>query len=153
MIGNREAARLFNLLVLAKIPSCINYFINQTAICYSAFYIKVFTLNVVLHFSLHLCLLVLPVVCVTVFVAGCGVSIISNQPVEILVTSDTDTLHVPLGDVWSICIKVTQDHDVLEHRGGRTSTFERCNHWLYTGLLWRWIRVPQKSIQSSLFFL
>lgn len=64
----------------------------------------------------------LPVVCVIVSVACRGVDIISNQPVEVLVATDTDVLHALLGEVQAVRVKVAQDHHVLERRGGRTST-------------------------------
>lgn len=70
---------------------------------------------------------VLPVICVVVSVARRGVNVISNQPVEVLVATDTDALHVLLGDVQAVCVEVAQDHHVLEQRGGRTSTGATCS--------------------------
>lgn len=61
----------------------------------------------------------LPVICVVVSVARRGVDIVPNQPVEVLVAADTDVLHVLLGDVQAVRIKITQDHHVLQDRGGR----------------------------------
>lgn len=60
-------------------------------------------------------LCVLPVVGVVISVARRRVDIISNQPVEALVATDTDALHVPLGDVQAVRIEVAQDHHVLQH--------------------------------------
>ena len=78
---------------------------------------------------MHLCVFfVLPVVCVVVFGARRGVDVISNQPVEVLVGTDTDVLHVFLGDIRAVCIEVAQDHHVLEHRGGRTSVITELQH-------------------------
>lgn len=57
---------------------------------------------------------ILPVVGVVVLVAGRGVDVVSNQPVEVLVGTDPDVLHVLLGDVPTVGIKVPQDHHVLE---------------------------------------
>lgn len=63
-----------------------------------------------------------PVVCVVVSRVGCGVHIISYQPVEVLVTADTDDLHVSLGNVRAVCIEVAEDHHVLQHRTVITDT-------------------------------
>lgn len=55
-----------------------------------------------------------PVVGVAVPVACRGVHVIFDQPVEVLVASDADVFHVSVGDVRAVCIKVPQDHHVLE---------------------------------------
>ena len=55
-----------------------------------------------------------------------GVDIISNQPVKVGVATDTDVLHLTLGDVQAIRVEVAEDHHVLEDRGGRTSTCVEC---------------------------
>lgn len=47
-----------------------------------------------------------PVVCVAVSAARCGVDIVSDQPVEVLVAADADALHLFLGDVGTIRIEV-----------------------------------------------
>ena len=59
---------------------------------------------------------ILPVVGVVVLVAGRGVDVVSDQPVELLVGSDPDALHVLLGDVAAVGVEVAEDHHVL---GGR----------------------------------
>ena len=57
----------------------------------------------------------LPVVCVVVPNAGCGVYIVCDQPMEVRVATDTDALHVSLGDVGTVRIEIPQDHHILEH--------------------------------------
>lgn len=60
----------------------------------------------------------LPVVCVVVAVAGRGVDIVCDQPVEVLVATYANGLHFLLGDVHAVRVEVAQNHNVLEHRGG-----------------------------------
>lgn len=54
-----------------------------------------------------------------VLVARRGVDIVSDQPVEVLVSPDTDGLHLFLGDVQAVCVKVAEDHHVLEEKRRR----------------------------------
>ncbi len=73
------------------------------------------------------CVCVLPVICVGVSVARRGVNIICYQPVEVLVATDTDALHVLLGHVQAVCIEVAKNHHVLVRKVDRTSTLrEEC---------------------------
>lgn len=67
-----------------------------------------------------------PVVGVAVPVARRGVHIISDQPVEVLVASDTDVFHVPVGDVGAVCVKVPQDHHILEGQNSGSKHFTSC---------------------------
>lgn len=62
----------------------------------------------------------LPVVCVVVAVAGRGVDVVCDQPVEVLVGTYANGLHFLLGDVQAVRVEVAQNHHVLEHRGGAT---------------------------------
>lgn len=55
-----------------------------------------------------------PVISVVIINAGCGVHVIRDQPVEILVASDSDLFHLFLRHVISICIEVPEYHDVLD---------------------------------------
>lgn len=59
----------------------------------------------------------LPVICVVVAVTCCGVNIICNQPVEVLVGTYANALHFLLGDVLAVCIEVAQNHHVLKQTG------------------------------------
>ena len=56
---------------------------------------------------------VLPVVCVVVFVAGRGVDVVCDQPVEVFVAADSDSLHFSLRDVEPVSVKISEDHHVL----------------------------------------
>ncbi len=55
----------------------------------------------------------LPVISVVIFGAGCGVFVIPDQPVEVLVTPDADCFHFFIRHITAICIEVPQNHDVL----------------------------------------
>lgn len=63
----------------------------------------------------------LPVICVIVAVTRCGVDIVCDQPVEVLVTTNANGLHVLLRDILAVCIEVAKNHHVLRQTGdGRT---------------------------------
>lgn len=64
----------------------------------------------------------LPVVGVVVVGVGRGVNVIFDQPVEVLVATDTDLLHFARCDIGAVSVEVAQNHDVLEQRGGRAAT-------------------------------
>ncbi len=55
----------------------------------------------------------LPVISVIISGAGCGVFVIPDQPVEVLVTPDADCFHFFIRHITAICIEVPQNHDVL----------------------------------------
>lgn len=59
----------------------------------------------------------LPVICVVVAVTCCGVDIVSDQPVEVLVATYANGLHVLLGDILAVCVEVAQNHHVLKQTG------------------------------------
>lgn len=59
-------------------------------------------------------LAMLPVICVVVAVTCCGVDIVCNKPVEVLVATYANGLHVLLGDILAVCIEVAQNHHVLK---------------------------------------
>lgn len=68
-----------------------------------------------------------PVPVVGVFF-GCvrsGVHVVSNQPVEILVTAYSQLLHLLLGDMQAICTEIPQNHNVLRGIGNGHFTRER----------------------------
>ena len=46
---------------------------------------------------------------------GRSVYIVCDQPMEVRVTTDTDVLHVSLGDIGTVRIEIPQDHHILEH--------------------------------------
>lgn len=74
----------------------------------------------------------LPVICVVVAVAGRGVDVVCNQPVEVLVATYANALHFLLGDVQAVRVEVAQNHHVLEHRGGTTfSTQDVTGYWIH----------------------
>lgn len=60
----------------------------------------------------------LPVICVVVAVTCCGVDVVCNQPVEVLVATYANGLHVLLGDILAIRVEVAKNHHVLKQTGG-----------------------------------
>lgn len=59
----------------------------------------------------------LPVICVVVAVARCGVDVVRDQPVEVLVTTYANGFHLLLRDILAIRIEVAKDHHVLQRTG------------------------------------
>ena len=57
----------------------------------------------------------LPVVSVVVPGVGRGVDIVCDKPMEVRVTTDTNALHLSLGDIGTVRIEIPQDHHILEH--------------------------------------
>lgn len=73
----------------------------------------------------------LPVVGVVFGCVGSGVHVVSNQPVEILVTAYSQLLHLLLGDIQAICTEIPQNHNVLKGIGNghfTTEKFHKSSH-------------------------
>lgn len=66
-----------------------------------------------------------PVVCVFFGCVRSGVHVVSNQPVEILVTAYSQLLHLLLGDMQAICTEIPQNHNVLRGIGNGHFTTEK----------------------------